>query len=60
MAEVVLGKDYRCAPEGHTTYVYLRGQRVSGVVAEMAIRDGYAIKPRSPRTTKPARPKLTK
>lgn len=60
MAQVVLEKDYRCAPEGHTTYVYLRGQRVSGVVAEMAIRDGYAIKPRAPRITKPMRPKVTK
>ena len=60
MTEVVLDRDYRCAPEGHTTYVFLRGQRVSGKVAEMAIRDGYAVKPVAPRKTKPAAPQVTK
>ena len=60
MAEIVLDRDYRCAPEGHTTFVFLRGQRVTGKVAEMAQRDGYAVKPRAPRKTKPAAPQEAK
>lgn len=60
MADVVLARDYRCAPEGHTTFVFFRGQRVTGKVADMAIRDGYAVKPVAPRKTKPASPQVTK
>jgi hypothetical protein len=60
MDEVVLDRDYRCAPEGHTTYVFFRGQRVSGRVAEMALRDGFAKRPVVPKQTKPAQPRITK
>jgi hypothetical protein len=54
--EVTLSRTYRCAPEGHTTYVFHRGTVVTGRVAEMAIRDGAAAMPRRPRTKKPAQP----
>jgi hypothetical protein len=68
---VVLLDDYRCAPEGHTTVRHLRGQRVTGRVAEMALRDGVgelekepapktARKPLGPNKKKPAAPKATK
>ncbi len=60
MSEVVLTEDYRCAPEGHTTIVFRRGQRVSGRVAEMALRDGVAKRPVAPRVKKPATPQVTK
>lgn len=60
MLSVTLDRDYRCAPEGHTVVVFLRGQRVTGRVAEMAIADGAAKKPRAPAKRKPAAPKVTK
>jgi hypothetical protein len=60
MSEVILTDDYRCAPEGHTTLVFRRGQRVSGRLAEMALRDGVAKRPVAPRKKKPAQPQVTK
>lgn len=33
---------YRCAPEGHTVHVYLEGQIVSGIVAELALAEKAA------------------
>ena len=60
MVEAVIQRDYRCAPEGHTIIVYRMGQRVSGLVAEMALRDGYATRPRGPKRKKPAYPEVIK
>ncbi len=54
--EVVLTKDFRVAPEGHTTLVFAAGDRVSGRVAELAMRYGYAKRPIQPKNRKPAGP----
>lgn len=58
--KVTLLEDYRCAPEGHTTYSFQAGDEVEGVVAEMAIVDGAAKAPAKrgpkPKHTKPAAP----
>lgn len=59
--DATLTRDYKCAPEGHTTLSYKAGSVVSGRVAEMAIRDGAAVvnQPR-PKVTKPKAPKEVK
>jgi len=57
MFDAVLIDEYRCAPEGHTILVFPKGQRVTGKVAEWAVRDGFASRPRGrkPGHTKPAK-----
>jgi hypothetical protein len=61
--QVTLKRDYACAPEGHTTYKYRKGDTVEGRVAELAVADGAASKPRKstpkPENTKPAKPDET-
>lgn len=44
--KVTLTKDYRVAPEGHTTLKFKEGDEVDGKVAECAVRDGAAEKPK--------------
>lgn len=47
-----LSKDFKCAPDGHTTYSFKKGEEVTGRVAEMAERSG-AIDKRTVRKTPP-------
>lgn len=58
--EVVLTRDYKCAPEGHTTIKFKEGETLTGRAAEMAVADGAAKKPKKstpkPKVTKPAEP----
>lgn len=58
--KVKLAQDYNVAPEGHTTHKLKKGDEVEGVIAEMAIRDGKADKPKKrgpkPMYTKPTEP----
>ena len=58
--KVTLKTDYRVAPEGHTTLKFRKGDEVEGKIAELAIRDGAADKPKKrapkPEYTKPAEP----
>lgn len=59
--KVKLDKDYKAAPEGHTTYPFKAGEEVEGKIAEMALRDGAASKPKKtkkPKVTKPEKPDL--
>lgn len=61
MTDVVLEKDFRVAPEGHTTLVFPKGAVVEGRVAELAIETGHAKRPpRAPRNIKPASPNEVK
>lgn len=55
MTSVTLEKEFRVAPEGHTTVVLPKGAVVEGRVAELAIETGHAKRPqRAPKHTKPA------
>lgn len=58
--KVTLTSNYNVAPEGHTTLKFKKGDEVEGVVAELAVRDGKADKPKKrgpkPMYTKPAEP----
>ena len=51
--KVKLTRDYKCAPQGHTTECYRKGDEVEGEAAELAIADGAAKKP-AKRNPKPA------
>lgn len=57
---VILTRDYKCAPEGHTTVLYKEGEEVTGVVADMALADNAGKKKQKktpkPQYTKPATP----
>ena len=56
---VILTRDYKCAPEGHTTIAYKEGEEVTGLVADMALADkaGKAKQKQTPKPkyTKPAK-----
>lgn len=54
--KATLTRDYKCAPEGHTTMSFKEGDTVEGKAAEMAIAD-KAAKKQSKRTPKPAEAK---
>lgn len=41
-AKITSPHGYKCAPEGHTIVHFDTGAIVEGVIAEMAILDGYA------------------
>lgn len=61
MTDVVLDREFRVAPEGHTTLVLPKGTTVSGHVADLAIQTGHAKRPpRAPRNIKPAAPNEVK
>lgn len=57
-----LSRDFKCAPEGHTTYTYKKGDDVDGRVAELAEKAGAIDKrtvrkvPPQPSEIKPAAP----
>ena len=57
--------DYRCAPEGHTTIEFTKGQEVSGFVAQYLVDKEVAeeIKAEKPKIQKPKKtpkPKVAK
>lgn len=59
--KVKLTKNYKAAPEGHTTYSFKKDDVVEGKVAEMALRDkaGSKVKKvKKPDETKPEKPDL--
>lgn len=41
--KVVLTRAYSCAPEGHTTVKFEKGDTLEGRAAELALADGAAI-----------------
>lgn len=57
---VILTRNYKCAPEGHTTLAFKEGEEVTGKVAEMALADKAGKKKQKqtpkPKYTKPAKP----
>ena len=58
-------RDFKVAPEGHTTITYLAGTEVTGRVARLAEAAGAIAppkppRPRQPTNTKPTAPTNTK
>lgn len=55
---VVLTQDYKCAPEGHTTLAFKKGDELTGKAADMALADKAGKKKLKktpkPQNTKPA------
>lgn len=55
--KVTLTRNYKCAPEGHTTLSFSKGDTVDGKAAEMALADKAAKKDTPKRNPKPAEAK---
>jgi len=46
--QIILFRDYACAPDGHTTIRYKAGDVVTGKAAELALADGAAFEAGEP------------